>query len=171
MSVSEAVGYDRHDWQGFDDPRLPVAAWFAQGTLTGDASGGARLIDIRFRNTGDPLSALTFSLERLSLLDTNDSSKNAQIFTSGFILLQNYFMSLTSSGGGSFASISVDRLSGFPLFLGTLSPVAGGQSALSIQTTNVDLADFIIRAEGWLWSQRTKSQLGGFMRPVGGPWG
>lgn len=157
------------DWEGFREAQFPIGAWEADVSVTGDASGGARQISITFRQTGQAPSALAYSLEDISLQDLDDNTKNVQVFSSGFKLIKQLLFNVGASAGGTFASVNQLNTRGLPLFLGRVEGVVG--AALTIQTSNVDLALFNVRAEGYTWSQRSILTPGGYQRPLTNPWG
>lgn len=157
-------------WEGYDNPSLPIGAWEFDLGVTGDASGGVREVDIVFKESGAPLSALAYSIEHLSLQDLDNTTQNVSLFTSGFVLLKQLLLSVGTFSPGNFASSNQLIARGIPLFLGQIQPVAGGGAIVHIQINNDDLELFNVRAEGYTWSQRSILARGGYQKPLTSPW-
>lgn len=168
MTVQALAGIINKGWEGFEAIQLPIGAWQASGSVTGDVSGGTREFLVIFRTTGDPVSAMAYSLEDLSVQDTDVSTKQLNVSTSGFKLLKQRRMTIGTPSGGNVASL-LNLWDVLPLFMGQLQGISGAQ--LRISTSNVNLDDLIVSAEGYMWDARTILAPGGYLRPTNSAFG
>jgi len=82
MSVSATATMRRRPYpnpQG--DPRLPVAIWYMQGAVAGDASGGTRTVQIVLNAAGATRTGRSWSIETCEIEDSHNADQDAIIFS------------------------------------------------------------------------------------------
>lgn len=159
-------------WNGYVEPQYPVGMWVGFGSITGDASGGQRIITFQFRRPGTR-STLYYNLEQISVSDSAGQANGVDLSTFNMDSLPgpslgattmpiNYAMLLRQATLlGVLAPETIPKL---PVWLG-----APGRSVsvsqLSVETPNVNLTTFNVTVQGYYWSQRSLGRPGGPQRP------
>lgn len=171
MSVTAEVRLRNRPWRGYDDPGLPVGMWFAWVGVTGDVSGGDRILRVLFEEESTPVTGRHYNIEQLEAHDEEDASSSVAMFLLGcsqFIdgALQNrqYSVSLTINENED-AAIQVNRMITGPIFLGQRDDVDAGMTA-QFHAANIDGKAFFVRMEGYVWEARSVQAPGGLRRPV-----
>lgn len=165
MSVSETQPALRRADRGFLNPSYPQGVWAGAATLTGDGSGGSRTVTFNLQDASEAFSALAFSVERVSLNDTDDNSKQCGITTGGFLLLHRQNVGLSAGGLGA-ARIQGNDMP-VRMFLGR---TIAGVSTLMFEVANANGGVFNVRVEGYWWSVRSINAEGGYRLPADSPW-
>lgn len=172
MTILAAFSYRRLIWGGGDDPRLPTGVWVGNGTVVGDASGGAQFVRINFGNEGDPISGEYFNLEQFSTLISEGTSRDMFLRTVNmtpgpqdmFDRIWHYRVeTLPGLGGNSGFGDIHPKL---PLFLGARLRDAEAPGTLEFGTTNLTATTSItVSAMGYIWDARSVLVPGGLERP------
>lgn len=173
MSVVATIDTEYRAWGGYEDRREPSAMWVAQLTVTGDATGGTRNARIVFNQATAVRLSRYFSIENLSVRDSNNVAKDCQLTVNnldplaGIAKLQEYGLALIQTQ----IAAELDPASALVmrgLFLG-VQGVIGIETGISIFVDNVNLAALSIAAEGYVWGARSASAAGGgIIRPLRG---
>lgn len=171
MSVTAEVNIRNRPWRGYDDPGLPIGMWYAWVNVTGDVSGGDRILRVLFETESSPLTGRHYSIEQLEYHDEEDQSRNIAMFLLGcsqFIdgALQNrqYNVNIASNENEDAALPSAGGLPR-PIFLGERDQVDAAMTA-QFHNVNVDGKACFVRIEGYVWSGRSVQAPGGLRRPV-----
>lgn len=164
-------------WRGFDDPRFPVAVWFASGSLVGDASGGTQRISVLFADEGDPVSGDYYNLEQFSVLVSEPTPRDCFIatvnLTPGPVSVfdrQWHFKTeeLPALGNTGVGAVRPQ----LPLFLGARLRDAEAPGTLDIGTSNLTASTSLsVSVMGYKWTSRSIMVPGGLLRPATAPWG
>lgn len=175
MSVSDEEQIEYEDWGGFDDPRLPERLWKCLVQVTGDLSGGSRIVTMTIALATDERVPLFYSLEELYMFDTDAVSKDV-----GFIPNNLGSARIGSRIARMVFSLQGEVSTGLALLAGQNTLARGGMflgsqrdkletTTLQWTTTNVDMALFAVWAGGYVWGQRSRSaRNGGLLRPPNG---
>lgn len=163
-----------YEFAGYQDPSLPIGAWAGVRGVTGDASGGSRILDLVFAAATQPRASTMFSLEQLSVFDEEETEKGCLIQTInlgiiGDIAFDQIFNVLMRTGpttGQSSAGSGADGAN-LPLFLGRQQGRSVG-TFLRASVINSLNNDFIFNAQGYMWGARSINAPGGPRRPIGG---
>lgn len=152
---------------------LPSGIWSADISLTGDASGGLRSISILFASTGQS-NPRFYSLEYFNFVDTQNSTENMSIFTSGMGSRQSggpgfVGMNIVTNTGQTVARSSPEETLAFKgLFLGRQS-ARNAPALLGIDGDNFDTDVLRVGVAGYVWDSQAMGVSGGIKRPPG-PW-
>lgn len=171
MSVTEEVRIRNRPWRGYDDPGLPVGMWYAWVGVTGDASGGDRILRFEFEEEASPLTGRHYNIEQLETHQETAFTRTAAMFLLGcsqFIdgALQNrqYSLLIAANDNGDSALASGSMLPR-PIFLGQRDDDAAAM-AVQLHLANDDGSAFFARIEGYVWEARSVQAAGGLRRPV-----
>jgi hypothetical protein len=169
VSVTGTGHLDYRPWRGFDEPQLPTQWWVAFGDVTGDSSGGSRLIVLNFHIAGNALNSRSYSLETFNSIDGENTAKPVQVnFTSfdgvgGFNHSPN--LNIPQTVGEALAV--TDRSLNLQAWIGQPSNYLVS-SQLRVVVANANSAYFAFVAGGYVWSPRSIDAPGGFQRPIQG---
>jgi len=168
VSVQDSFDILQKPWQGWwrdANKAFPIGAWQVEGTIVGDGTGGERQFNVFFRPLATGFQALAYSIERMSLSDSDNSSKAASFLTAGFDL--NTAVAFRLETAPSFSAGRRDNLGRY--FLGVAS-AAVGTVLLALEVPNADGATVTLRMEGYVWGQRSIIAEGGYQVPTTSPW-
>jgi len=172
VTVSFIESIHIRPWRGYDDPGLPVGMWFAQGAVTGDASGGDMIVFFQFKGEGEAVSGRFFNLEQFNIFHSAIATKDAHMVINNFETLgpvglvnRQFRMRLQDNDNGVSAMDNAYYLP-LPIFLGSVAPVASLSADLEFGIDNVDLTSFVATAQGYIWEPRSIQAPGGLRRPV-----
>jgi len=155
----------------FEDPSLPAGTWVGNQVVTGDVSGGSRIVQLIIAPVSQPKTSLFYSLEQFMVFDEDSTVKTAQvqgvnlgrIGTLSFdqiIVVEMLALPVSGSGG-----LGRDLLG--PYQLGR-QRTGGVATQVRASVNNSDGDDFIFQAQGYWWDARSVSAPGGPSRPVQG---
>jgi len=164
-------------WRGYDDPGLPVGMWIAQGSVTGDGSGGSMTVRMEFKPEGEPVSGRYYSLEQLHVHHPQASAdetgrlrlNNMGIIGDTGLVNRDYALNLQVQLTNG-AVLRLEDSHALHLFLdrATLVDLV---STIDIGVTNVAAETLIATGEGYIWEPRSVMAEGGLRRPVDGLYG
>jgi len=158
--------------------RLPTGSWYAQGSVTGNATGGGMSVLFNFAFVGER-NANLYSLEKMQGSISAAAPATAMVavenmgeemdITDSF---QSYGVLFTDNGSSVTPRLSLDgrSLAFLPLFMGAKQALAV-TGRIRVEAENTDSVTLAIRLEGYLWSARSVLADGGPQRPVGGRYG
>lgn len=159
--------------RGWDNASLPIAIWEASGSVTGDASGGNKVLQINLQTIGTP-QGLAYSLEQLMATDTEDNNQDLGLLVANFAVIGvswRYQIRLSFGSAASASAITLGTSDRPALFLGLIQQAATTAS-LSFLLPNVLNAVLSILCRGYIWGPRSVSTLeGGYQRPPAGMFG
>ena len=173
MSVALTDIIRLRPYAGYVDPGLPMGIWAGFIALTGNGTGGTRLMQILFsvgggRSGGGNL----FSLEQIFINDTDNNAKTVDIDCINMDRVantepfRNSWVYALGAGVGSRAIRRLESTIATPYFMGIPNP--GTQGSLDVKMANVDLAVARVEAQGYWWSPRSLNVDGGPRRPAMG---
>lgn len=170
MTVSIDTQHFRRPFAGYTAPSLPEAIWVASSSVVGDGSGGVREVRIVLQAAGQARSGNMFSLEQLTLRETNLSGTNylvetVNMDTIGKLVGQAGYMQtlgLTNLVDGS-ANVAQGKTA-LPLFLG--APFATGIAVVAFRSDNISGQTLSAFAQGYIWGPRSLLAEGGPQRPA-----
>jgi len=145
----------------------------AEGTVTGDVSGGLELVQFIFRAESNPVSGRFFNIEQLAVMRVG-SATNGFLQTFNFeevaptgLVNMEYHLRLELDIG-TFGSALDGKNGGpaLPLFLGSPDAVADLEAQVNIGFTNVDGVALAAMIQGYIWEPRSIMAEGGLRRPV-----
>ncbi len=172
MTVSFLESIHIRPWRGYDDPGLPVGMYFAQGAVTGDASGGDMLILFGFKGEGEPVSGRFFNLEQINIFHSSNLTKQGHIVANNFETLgpvglvnRQWRFSLIDNRN-DVSAMNEGLYLPLPLFLGSVAPVASLAADLEVGIDNVDVTSLVATIQGYIWEPRSVQAEGGLRRPV-----
>lgn len=174
MTVSDTFRIEYRPFSGFNDPRLPIAAYIAQGGSVGDVSGGSVLMAFQFSGTGPRVSEM-YNLEQLAVDTSADAADQLLMTTQGMDQLaptreaspQKWHFATV---GDSVAESAVQLLfagSALPVWLGAPNSEGEG-SSLRFEFANTNLRLYAVTIQGYVWGPRSVLADGGPQRPLGG---
>lgn len=175
MSVTIDAHVSPRSWRGFDDPGLPIGTWIGHNALIGDATGGTMAIQFVFKEEGQSVTGLFYSIEQFDVFISSQPVTNfGAIRVLGFeqtpfIIGErhgHFFMDPTGpvfSGGHSFPAT--------PYFLGQSHFLNGGGSFVRVSMDNITLTIMSAVLMGYIWEPRSIQAQGGLRHPVDGLWG
>lgn len=168
MSVLATLEARRRPYNGYDDPSFPLYIWAGQTIVVGDASGGTRVASVELAPASGPKVSLLWSLEQISVLDTDNNSKNGDLtFTGLDELLGTQVWRLGLGDGVGTASIPFSLYPELPLWAGGHA-AQGGQAAITFTLANIDATVMVFTIQGYAWGSRSRSLPGGPQRPPRG---
>lgn len=178
MSVSATARVLLRRFNGYTDPRYPIAFWAARQAILGNGTGGEQEIRIEFASgTEAALNSNMYSLEQIGVLTSNNVDANGVIITRN---MDPIIASLTNvenathfqieavgtpSQGAAIAARDAGALRG--MFLGGQDLLPQG-TRIQIVTPNVDLSLFTVTVQGYVWGARSVLADGGPQRPPTG---
>lgn len=175
MTVIVQAQVRKRVWGGELGPQYPIATWHRTIAVVGDGSGGRREVDFVFQpSTAPTLDGNIYSLEQLSMTDTDNTSVFATLQTFGMGEVngeQGWNIGLVAGVSPGFAAIAmrdVEALRG--LMLGE-QQVQGTTSLLAVYTLEQLNETIRVHAEGYIWGSRSRSTVGGPKRPLESPYG
>jgi len=178
VALSGNFRVDVRPYSGFTNPSLPVAAWIAQGSIVGDASGGNVTMNFFVLIDGDPQTSLLYNLEQIAfdassetVLDVILSTRNMDTLAPNRPVFDRRWQFQTVAASNlSFTALPLDKASMLPLWLGAPNRDEG-DAGLRVQYKNTDLQQFLITMQGYMWGPRSVLNEGGPRRPQGGLFG
>lgn len=173
MAVVSEESIRQRIWRGYDDPGLPMGAWFGWVQSTGDLSGGSNVAALVIEPEGQPLTGNFYNLEALEVTTSEDLSVIGQaaltiINLSGEMAGAFFNREWTVELRGNTrlnAAMPIAALLARPLFLGQ-SDQAQVPTQMQLTTANVDGEVVVMRAEGFIWGARATQAPGGLRRPI-----
>lgn len=179
MSVSEVEQIEYEDWGAYLDPRFPERLWKCRLEVTGDASGGNRILTMIIANAPDSRVPLFYSLEEVWILDTDETALVVTLQTNNLgsartgprpIVLGFNIVQMAGAVGLS-AQEADGLLKPGGLFLGSQRDNLTVTS-LQWSIANRDGELFQMFAGGYVWGPRSRSAgNGGLQRPPNGLYG
>lgn len=176
MSIISIVRPKFRTWSG-QGGAYPLATWFLRGGVTGDASGGSRIVQIDFRAGTVPPNGLLWSLEELTAQDSQNTSKSgfAASFNNdvdpatGIGTIFGVIFLLEAVGPSTVARMAPDDQTFFRLghFLGRQN-TPGVAAGIQVTLANVNGATITMGAGGYVWDRIANSVRGGPLRPLEG---
>lgn len=151
----------------------PVGIWSVDESITGDASGGSRVLVLTFAASGQS-NPRFYSLEQLTVVDSANLALNCSVITSGMgsrpsggpgIWRVNL---LLRTGGDSIGGLPGDQRNFLPAYLGRQDDRTVAAD-LAATVTNNDGGVFRVSAAGYVWDSKAMNVAGGLVRPPG-PW-
>jgi len=146
--------------------------WFAQNSVTGDASGGDMLVLFEFKGEGNPVSGRFFNLEQLNVFSSDITSQSGHYVFNNFETLgpvglvnRQYRFVLIDNANG-FSALDGSEMVQFPIFMGSAAPVASLSADLEVGVDNIDLSSLVVTAQGYIWEPRSIQAEGGLRRPM-----
>jgi len=168
MTIVTSLAASRRAYPGYDEPNLPLWSWAQEVSVIGDASGGTRTASIIFAPTTGPKVSLLWSLEQISVFDTDNNSKNLDLMFEGFDqVLGTALYRLNVGDGVLFASIPLQNYPQFPLWLGGHRQ-EGSPAQINLVAANINGTVLAFGAQGYVWGSRSASIPGGPQRPSRG---
>jgi len=174
MSVIVQEFVQGRRYSGYRDPRYPLGTWFAAGTVTGDGTGGTASVDLVFSPATAPtLNSNLYSIEQLSIRDTENVSTTYRVTATNFVgprnqtLLHTYGMTLVGEDGAAFGVLAGADLAFLPIFIGAQSQQGTTASFTAIRNNTTGIVT-IFEAQGYFWGPRSVLTDGGPQRPPTG---
>lgn len=172
MSVVVADAINIRPWRGYDDPGLPVGMYFAQNSVTGDATGGGQTVIFEFKGENEPVSGRFFNIEQMNAFFSDVNTRAASMLINNFETLgpvglvnRQYRLQLENNLN-SVAALNADTFLPLPLFLGSVAPVASLAAQVEFRVPNVDLTSWVVTIQGYIWEPRSVQAEGGLRRPT-----
>lgn len=177
MSLTTAKFVFHRRWQGSAERALPIGAWLARISQTGNASGGDQSIDFQFALASAPaLNSNMYSVEQLTIDQSQAADTPCLITVSNMDLDgdlamdQRWTVRLEQSEGGLACMRPRDSGQLQGTFIGS-QRVLGIDAILSIIMDNVNGNVLRASAQGYYWSPRSVLVDGGPQRPRHGIYG
>lgn len=168
MSVLVELESRRRAFPGYDDPRYPLYIWAGQAVVAGDASGGNRVASIILASSSGPKVSLLWSLEQLSILDSQNTSQDMDLTLTGLDeLLGTQVMRLQVSQGITTASLRPADYPRLPFYMGAHAAQSVA-AAITLTAANAAATVLVFAAQGYAWGSRSRSIPGGPQRPPTG---
>lgn len=173
MTIISVIDPRLRQERGWDDPGYPLGIWEAGGTVLGNASGGTRSVQIDLMKAVNAQRGLAWSLEALSVVDTDAVAKTIRLLISNMEAAvqgaaNNWALPLISTNDASSVVLPLNATFALPIFLGK-AIVDNVASGLLIRAANVNGEVISITARGYMWSPRAVLMgAGGYRRPVDG---
>lgn len=173
MTISAQVTITQRLWRGWDDPGLPVGAYIASQTVTGDASGGTQIVFFDFAGEGDPVSGRYYNVEQLTAHHSDAATVEGTMRAINWesvgptgLADRIWSLSFITDGVGD-SGLNYSRISGiFPVFLGQPQPVPALASTLDVRIANSLNRVLFAQIQGYIWEPRSNMVDGGLRRPV-----
>lgn len=156
---------------GYRNRGLPNGVWQANWALVGNATGGNRRIEIVFKPANVTIPNQSYSLEHVSISDTDNNANNIDLATDGFAFT-------FGSDWGTAAAMKVGQVtSRLELrdmaairgqFLGEPNRTRAAVVQLIVNISNINAATFAGVLAGYIWGPEAKATQGGPQRPGGG---
>lgn len=170
MSVVAVFPVIQRPWKGYQDPGLPVGMWIAQGTVTGDMTGGSATVIFVFKGEGEPLGARFYNIEQLEFSSTEAGRANAglRIFnfdvigTTGLVTRSIHLEIETDDIADASLKSGQVRL---PIFLGR-PQLVDLEAQVLFRTNNTTIETIFATAQGYIWEPRSLLIDGGLRRPL-----
>lgn len=179
MSIANAENARHMPFEGTLDPSLPIGMWQCGVQVTGDGSGGVRILNVNLSQAGDQNDSL-YSLEQV--LDQSDSvtANDRQIFVANAHSLVNALVPLTMTISAAGVA-GIDARQGWagrdvgawlPWFIGRPPPPALGlQLFIALEADNENLVAYRALLWGYRWGPRAFATPSGPVRPLGSVFG
>lgn len=170
MSVQAVFPVIQRPWKGYEDPGLPVGMWVAQGTVTGDMSGGSQDIFFVFKGEGEPLGARYYNLEQLEIHHTSPVNRQGSLHlnnfdivgTTGLVNRQIHFNLLADNVTDSSLRTGDVRL---PIFVGR-PQLVDLEAQIQCRLNNITTEVLFCTGQGYIWEPRSLLTDGGLRRPL-----
>lgn len=175
MAIELEVPVRHREYRGYDEKQYPLGTWFAEGDLTGDASGDPMTIKVLFQDSLQALTSLSYSLEQMWVRrsDTTARVTGVSIINLGsFAFTRQFTLTNTpSSGGGTVNAMGIDQPTQLPIFLGRIFEQAVDASLEWAAPNSGVSVSMRFQVEGYYWGARSITAPGGPQRPPGGMYG
>lgn len=178
MTVFSTFRVDTRPYSGYADPSLPIAAWIASGTTTGNGTGGSLFMDFIVQVAETTRVTELFNLEQIAVHTDASGAIVGILRTEQMDVLnpnvratevQEWVLPLVANGVADSA-LNLNNLSGLPIWLG--APTDGDVDAgLQLEFLNVDTIVFHATLQGYMWGPRSVVAPGGPQRPPFGYFG
>ncbi len=159
-------------WRGWQDPGLPVGAYIASITVTGDASGGSEFIDFNFAGEGEPVSGRFYNIEQVSSHVAPAASAVGSMTAINWEsvgptgLADRVWLLSWITDGVTAGAMDSQHNPKIPVFLGQPQPIPDLASVVRFLTINVLNRVLFAQIQGYIWQPRSVSVDGGLRRPV-----
>jgi len=174
MSVIIDAHVAPRSWRGFDSPGMPIGTWIGHNALIGDATGGTMTIQFVFKEEGQAVTGLFYSIEQFDIFTTSHLNTFGGIRVLGFeqtpfIIGErhgHFFLDPTGpvfSGGHSFPTT--------PYFVGQSHFLRSGGSFVTVTLTNQNITVLSAVLMGYIWEPRSILAEGGLQHPTTALWG
>lgn len=173
MTIAAVIQAIRRPERGWDNPGYPTGIWEAAGSVTGDASGGNRVIQINLRSTSGLPVGIAYSLEELMVRDADGAASVGDYQTTNFRIaggVQTQWRRFISLTVPSTATIALQNSESHirPVFLG-IAHANNVAASVTVSIINQDTEVLSAIARGYMWDPRSVLQAaGGYRRPVDG---
>lgn len=175
MTIRTNFRTEMRPFTGYDDPALPVGAWVAQGSITGDVSGGFVQMTFLFQFGQQEHNSQLYSVER-AYIEVGEAAvtdhvgfiqtRNMDRMAPGRALFQRWAIRTLTDGSNNSVSAFASQ-AGFPMWLG--QPFAALlECGVEVQFENINLAGFACVLQGYVWGPRSIIAPGGPQRPPNG---
>jgi len=170
VSVQNAISI--RPWRGYDDPSLPVGMYFAQNSVTGDASGGDMIVFFDFKGEGEPISGRFFNIEQINAIQSQAATHVGHVSFNNFEtlgpvgLVNRQWRILLEDNANGIAAIVKPHQLPVPLFIGSVAPVASLAASVEVGVDNIDLTSLTVTIQGYIWEPRSVQAEGGLQRPT-----
>lgn len=169
MSVVADFPVIQRPWAGYDDPGLPVGMWIAQGTVSGDMTGGDASVVFVFKPAGNPLGGRFYNIEQLEVHTTNASVNEGGLLFNNFEIVGTTglvnrltHLSLESDGITDAGLIPGDLQ--LPIFIGR-PQLVDLEAAVQVRLANTTIEVLFATIQGYIWEPRSLLVAGGLRRP------
>lgn len=175
MSTTSEVRITTLGWAGYDDPRLPISSYIAQGGTSGDGTGGTMAIRVTYHPAGPQAHGLMYNIEQLSGHTGQNNSTQVQLLTENLgHITPTRPLTATAVGvqyipRGSLATMDTSSIK-LPWWLGAPN-LLGGRSSVDFATLNTDADSINVVVYGYIWGPRSTLAPGGPQRPPGAVFG
>lgn len=172
MTISASFTVTPRMWRGWNDPGLPVGAYIASGTVTGDASAGSQIIFFDFAIEGEPVSGRFYNIEQVSAHHSDNSDRGGSMRATNWEsvgptgLADRLWATLYRANAISDAPLSFEQFPQLPIFLGQPQPVPDLNSSVSFEILNTLNRVLFAQIQGYIWEPRSVMVNGGLRRPV-----
>jgi len=179
MSVTINFRVDVRPYTGYEDPSLPIAAYFAQGGVAGSASGGGVFMTFRFQGAEvlpDQISEI-YNLEQLSADTSTTVPRNLEVASLNMDALSfarpgspQKWQLRTETSQDNASALPLETATGLPIWLGSPNQdaVSGDAGVRITWQDNIDLLLYAVSIQGYIWGPRAVLAPGGPRRPIGG---
>lgn len=171
MSITASVTITPRVWRGWLDPGLPIGAYIASQTVTGDVSGGDQIVFFDFALEGLPVSGRYYNLEQLTSHFSDDATVAGSMRAINWEsvgptgLADRQWATIYQGDGVTDAQLSAQTLPKFPVFLGQAQAIPDLRTTLELRIANVLNRVLFVQIQGYIWEPRSILVDGGLRRP------